>query len=96
MGSRPGMFESSHSDRGTMSLNKETWLEYTVTVPYAHGPVPICGLCGNSGYLNTFNNTVSGNNTKCGIKAYCICPNGRTWKRKAKSKNGETAVLSHE
>lgn len=42
--------------------------------------VPICGLCGNSGRIDTRGKAkVSG--ADCGVLGYCICPNGRAMKK---------------
>jgi len=50
----------------------DLWLEYA-----AHGH---CGLCGNTGVVNTLENAITPNGTHVGVKAFCICPNGRALK----------------
>lgn len=47
----------------------DLWLEY---VCEEHG---LCGLCGNTGAVETHILTSAGVN--CGIRGHCICPNGR-------------------
>ncbi len=41
-----------------------------------HG-VRHCGLCGNSGVIDTCGKVFTSNGTECGMIAFCICPNGR-------------------
>jgi hypothetical protein len=48
----------------------DIWFEFL-------GPTGLCGLCGNTGYINTLGHIKDATGTKCGIKQYCICPNGR-------------------
>jgi hypothetical protein len=36
-----------------------------------------CGLCGNTGKIDTKGKMTTPSGAKCGIKAWCICPNGR-------------------
>lgn len=40
-----------------------------------------CGICGNSGVIDTRGKAYTAAGVHCGIKAFCICPNGRAWKR---------------
>lgn len=62
-------------------ITKDTWLEFSV--PLKRDPLSkstFCGLCGNHGKIR-----LSGIHTPAGyelapVDAYCICPNGRTWK----------------
>lgn len=59
------------------AVNNDTWLEFL-------GPADdpsCCGLCGNSGVVDTRGKVVSPRGEDCGIRAYCICPNGRAIKR---------------
>jgi hypothetical protein len=45
--------------------------------------IPMCGLCGNSGIVNTVGVVYDASSTvDCGIISYCICPNGRAMKKK--------------
>ena len=37
----------------------------------------LCGLCGNSGALDTRDRVFSAAGVSCGVLAFCICPNGR-------------------
>jgi len=40
-----------------------------------------CGLCGNSGVIDTRGKVFTAAGVECGVKAYCICPNGRSLRR---------------
>jgi hypothetical protein len=69
-----------------MSSNKvkDLWLEFLVQVPMPHLggiEVPICGLCGNTGRVNTVQLVKTPTGIPCGVKAFCICPNGRQLKK---------------
>jgi len=53
------------------------WEEYYFELSKDNGTtIKICGLCGNSGVLNTINSAFW-NDKSVGVKRYCICPNGR-------------------
>ncbi len=41
----------------------------------------LCGLCGNSGYVDTTLSAISHTGERIGIRQPCICPNGRKIKR---------------
>lgn len=41
-----------------------------------------CGLCGNSGMVNTVGQVKTAASWEVGIKAPCLCPNGRAIKRR--------------
>lgn len=58
-------------------------MEYSVDVyaPHIKCNIPICGLCGNSGVLDTTGTVKSPFGGVIGIYAPCICPNGRKKKR---------------
>jgi hypothetical protein len=61
----------------------DLWEEYTTWVPddrFPDGGIPVCGLCGNSGLVNTLT-TAKFFGRSCGVQGPCICPNGR--RRKA-------------
>lgn len=62
---------------------KDLWKEFTVYVkhPEIGFDIPLCGLCGNSGYVDTTNTAKCWGNVPAGIKTYCICPNGRSNKK---------------
>lgn len=49
------------------------WLEFV--------SVGLCGLCGNTGSIDTRSSAVSAAGVRCGVRAFCICPNGRALKR---------------
>ena len=40
-----------------------------------------CCLCGNYGIINTRNKVFTAAGVECGDIAFCICPNGRSWKK---------------
>ena len=40
-----------------------------------------CCLCGNSGIINTRNKVFTAAGVHCGDIAFCICPNGREYKK---------------
>lgn len=41
----------------------------------------LCALCGNSGFVDTQATAVSAAGVRCGVRTFCICPNGRTLRR---------------
>ena len=63
-------------------VDDDTWLEFLA--PPAQ---PLyCGLCGNSGVVDTRGHVRSPRGQECGVRAFCICPNGRA----AKAQRGGT------
>lgn len=61
-------------------MNK-LWEEYIVQV-YSEElgmEIPLCGLCGGFGIVDT-TNSAKWKEKPAGIKACCICPNGRNLK----------------
>lgn len=57
-------------------VNDDTWLEFL-------GPASdksCCGLCDNSDIVDTRGKVTSPTGGDCGVRAYCICPNGRVIK----------------
>lgn len=60
----------------------ELWDEYTVFVyrDDIKSDIPLCGLCGNSGMLNTLA-TAKWYGKEVGVFLPCICPNGRSIKK---------------
>ena len=42
----------------------------------------MCGLCGNKGIINNIGKESSPMGNPSGVKAFCICPNGRVMKKK--------------
>ncbi len=56
-------------------MDEDTWLEFT---SHALG-FPICGLCGNTGVIDTTLSAWSSAGMRCGIRRFCICPNGRAY-----------------
>ena len=39
-----------------------------------------CGLCGNSGMVDTRGKVFTAAGYECGVRTWCICPNGRALK----------------
>lgn len=68
---------------------KEFWKEYQVDVLPPEDlrsileTIPVCGLCGNTGIIETNARTPYG--VACGVYKPCICPNGRKIKEKEKA-----------
>ncbi len=73
--------------KSNVKKRDDRWEEFTVYVetPYLPGhKVPMCGLCGNTGVLDTRTTAKTPQASgmiPCGIRAYCICPNGRAMKQ---------------
>jgi hypothetical protein len=40
----------------------------------------MCGLCGNSGFIDTRGRAVTAAGIEVGMKTYCICPNGQIYR----------------
>lgn len=60
---------------------QDLWWEFLNGRPPSHpdlGP-SFCGLCGQSGYINTAGICTPAG-VPCGGRFYCICPNGRALK----------------
>ncbi len=54
-----------------LAAARDIWLEFLT-------PEQMCGLCGQSGVIDTRPlNLHTPAGTPCGVKRYCICPNGR-------------------
>lgn len=52
----------------------DLWLEFI------NPDVNLCGLCGNTGIINTRGLVRSPAGVACGVLRFCICPNGRAEK----------------
>src|SRR5262245_25599314 len=50
------------------------WLEFV------HPKHKICGLCGSRGIIDTRGSTTTSAGVECGVRRYCICPEGRALK----------------
>lgn len=76
------------------------WMEFDTFQHVNHLPntkVSFCGLCGNSGFINTIGTAKTPQGKPCGVKAFCICPNGRALKRASyQTKWGGDSVIEHE
>lgn len=58
------------------SLARDTdWQEF------CQGGSTLCGLCGNTGFVDTRGRAVSAAGVDAGVRALCICPNGRAIKK---------------
>ena len=57
-------------------VNNDTWLKF-LGPPGAKAWESCCGLCGNSGIVDTRGKVRSPIGKDCGVRAFCICPNGR-------------------
>lgn len=66
---------NSSINRKTTRYAKDMWLEFL----HEKG---LCGLCGNSGIIDTRRNTFSAAGVECGVNRFCICLNGREMKKK--------------
>ena len=40
-----------------------------------------CCLCGNHGFIDTRGKAFTPAGFECGAVVFCICPNGRAWKK---------------
>jgi len=49
------------------------WLEFL-------SPNDMCGLCGNTGIVDTRGRMFTPAGVECGVRQWCICPNGRVLK----------------
>lgn len=58
-----------------MGTANDMWLEFLGGDPPIH-----CGLCGNHGIVDTIGKVSTPNGIPCGVRAFCICPNGRVMK----------------
>ena len=56
-------------------IDATTWLEFL-----GPGDESCCGLCGNTGLVDTRGTVKTPKGNDCGIRAFCICPNGRLLK----------------
>lgn len=61
-------------------VNGDTWLEFLGPSGVSHAST-CCGLCGNSGIVDTRGKVKSPTGFDCGVRAFCICPNGRVIKQ---------------
>lgn len=49
---------------------------------FEHEESALCGLCGNRGTIDTIKTGLtSPAGAHCGVQRFCICANGRAWKR---------------
>lgn len=57
-------------------VDNDTWLRF-LGPSGAKAWESCCGLCGNSGIVDTRGKVNSPIGKDCGVLAFCICPNGR-------------------
>lgn len=55
---------------------RELWEEFQSS----RRDLTACGLCGNTGVIDTRGRVKTPAGYECGVRAFCICPNGRAWK----------------
>lgn len=56
---------------------------YNLGTPIEHNTKQtMCGLCGQSGIIDTRGHTFTPAGFECGVLRWCICPNGRSLKRR--------------
>lgn len=66
---------------------EDMWLEFLgPDKPFAWGGLPPmknchCGICGNRGIIDTRGKVFTPAGMECGVRRYCICPNGRAMMR---------------
>ena len=53
----------------------------------------LCGLCANTGIIDTTTTAISPKGIMAGGKYYCVCPNGRNLQAKAKWKNEHKSYI---
>lgn len=60
-------------------IRNDLWLEF---IERDGQGIPHCGLCGNKGIIDTTKagESFTGAARGCGVRRFCICPNGRTLK----------------
>jgi len=68
----------------------ELWHEYVVMMDGLTGKatIPMCGLCGNTGFISTLDDIIRTPNGDCVPSIYlpCICPNGRSMKEQGRER----------
>lgn len=76
----------------------QLWMEFTSLIidpRLINCEIPYCALCGNSGILDTTQSAKTPGGIPCGIRAFCICPNGRARRKINKGrKYGESSDIT--
>lgn len=75
-----------------MAKASDLWMEFlggTIPCPNSH-----CGLCGNHGIVDTVGITYTPAGHPCGVRTFCICPNGRVMKKNAAKEAKKAAKLA--
>lgn len=71
---------------------REGWKPRDLTLTDAQILNSLCGLCGNFGIINTLGKMFSPAGVHCGVRRYCICPNGRVMKRKVNAQRKKAGL----
>ena len=66
--------------RRRAKVDKSTWEDFLVNVNTEIGVVPFCGLCSNTGTLESKGKPAPNGVLVPSTTGFCICPNGRTGK----------------
>ncbi len=75
--------KASPTPRRKISKNQLWELSSEFMWRYPDGSLGHCGLCGNSGVIDTLGRATTAAGLHVGVRRYCICPNGR-WILKAR------------
>lgn len=70
----------------------DLWMEFlggTEPCPNCH-----CGLCGNHGIVDTVGKVSTPAGHPCGVRTFCICPNGRVMKKNAERAAKQAAKVA--
>lgn len=87
--------EKDDAPKSSYENLRDLWMEFTVIVDSPIGRIPYCGLCGNMGVVDTRSSAKTPSGDLAGIRAFCICPNGRAHRKGARgSKYGKSSKLS--
>lgn len=79
---RAGKTEEQRDE--AVGLQQNMWLMY---LDQKHA---LCGLCGNTGIINTLGSAISPAGIMCGVSKPCICPNGQARLRAASQEQPQT------
>jgi hypothetical protein len=71
---------------------RTVWLEFLG--PEGDADIKLCGVCGGTGVLDTRGRFYASDGEPWGVLRWCICPNGRVWKRRSKLPAPTEAIAS--
>lgn len=75
----------------------DIWTEFLhTTKDTTKDPIKHCGLCGNRGIIDTKKSARTSAGWPVGIRAFCICPNGRAMKSGLGLPAGSSSVAPEE